>query len=451
MKTNIIILISLFLLKTTCVSSQFTTLCNQGNGFVDNFEVYNNELYATGFFTNVCGTTANYIVKWNGTTWNPVGNGLNNAGHHLQTLGTDLFAAIYQPAVDSNWLYKFDGTQFNKFGEGVYLSTAVPGFSQTANLYNVIEYDSSIIVCGEFDKVGNKNISGIIKWNGSEWDSLSSGLLGNIPGTAPVMYPHDMCIFNNDLIVSGNFRYAGMQTVNGIARWDGTSWHAFGQGMNSTVYAVCVYNGELYAAGDFTIAGTNAVNYIAKWNGGDWIDPGFGLFYIDPVDYTFIHTMKVINNILFISGGFDRAVSGTDTMLCSAITAYNGINIDTLTGGVQGIEIEAMAFYDGNLIAGGGLFGSSSIVQYDFLNSRNDLGELRMVDVYPNPSSSDLNVRSENLIEEIKIFDSTGMFSGRINCNGKNKVSFQIEKNGIYFIEIKTDEGVIMKKVCIID
>lgn len=448
MKSKNVVLICVLFFHAFKSSAQWTTLCSTGNGFVDNFEIYNGELYATGFFTNVCSNSVNYLVKWDGTNWLTVGNGFVDAGHHLQTVGNDLFSTIYQPNVDSNWLYKFDGTQFNRFGEGVYLSNAVPGFSQTANLYNVIEYDSSLIVCDEFDRVGNKNLSGIIKWTGSEWDSLGGGLLGNIPGTAPVMYPHDMCIYGNDLVVSGNFKFAGGQIVNGIARWDGTNWYPFGQGMNSTVYSICVYNGELYAGGDFTMAGTNSINYIAKWNGSDWVSPGFSLFYISPSDYTFIHTMKVINNKLFISGGFDRALAGTDTMLCSAIAAFDGINIDTLSGGIPGKEVEAIALYNGSLIAGGGLFGSSYIAQYDLTNSTQEIDQHDGIVISPNPSQAHFQIQSENNILEVLITDVFGRLIQNIKANEKN-ADIRIDDSGIYFVSIKTEKSLITKRVIV--
>ena len=44
-------------LNFTSLFGQWTTVCGTGNGFVDNFEVSNNELYATGFFTNLCGSS----------------------------------------------------------------------------------------------------------------------------------------------------------------------------------------------------------------------------------------------------------------------------------------------------------------------------------------------------------------------------------------------------------
>src|SRR5262249_28123891 len=148
-----IILLCGFIFFSHFSTAQWTTVCNTGNGFVDNFETFNGELYATGFFNTLCGVSNNHVAKYDGNTWQAVGNGFPNAGHHLAVINNQLYGLAYQPAVDSNWVYLFDGTNFNPMGDGVYLTTAVTGFSQTANLYNIIDYNGSIIVSGEFDRV----------------------------------------------------------------------------------------------------------------------------------------------------------------------------------------------------------------------------------------------------------------------------------------------------------
>ncbi len=444
------LLIICLLLFITHANSQWTTVCNTGNGFVDNFENFNGELYATGFFNTLCGVSNNHIAKYNGSIWQSVGNGFPNAGHHLAAIDSILYGVAYQPNLDSNWLYKFDGTNFNKFGEGTYLTTAVIGFSQTNNLYGIIKYGSSIIVSGEFDRAGSKHISGIMRWSGTQWDSLGSGLSGNITGTPPVMYPHDLCIFGADLIVSGNFKFAGGQIVNGIAQWDGALWHSMGQGFNSTVYGICVYNGELYAGGDFTMSGSTPLNYIAKWNGTNWVDPGFNLFYISPLNYTFIHTLKVLNNKLVISGGFDRAVVGTDTMLCQGVVAYDGIMIDTLSGGVTGNEAEGLALYNGLLFAGGGPSNTSSfIASYSLPTAVQEINRSNAaINIFPNPASSIINIASAKTINEINVSNVLGRVVFKTKPAERN-TSFKLDKEGIYFVTISSDNQTTMRKIIV--
>ncbi|MBK7573617.1 MAG: hypothetical protein IPI10_19225 [Bacteroidetes bacterium] len=66
-------------------------------------------------------------------------------------------------------------------------------------------------------------------------------------------------------MLEANLHRLGGVACNHIARWDGTSWYAVGDGFNQPVHALAVFNNELYAGGDFTSSGATTLNYIAKW------------------------------------------------------------------------------------------------------------------------------------------------------------------------------------------
>lgn len=438
-----------FVLNFTTLFAQWTTVCGTGNGFVDNFEVFNNELYATGFFTNLCGTANNHIVKWDGSTWQPVGAGYQHAGHQLKYLGNHLYFVGYEPTTtDSNWVYQYGGTNFSPIGEGVYLTNAVAGGSQTANLYALEEYNGKIIASGEFNRVGNKAISGIMQWDGSAWDSLGSGLSGNIAGTSPVMYPHDLCKLGTDLIVAGNFQKAGGITVNGIARWDGSQWYNLGAGFNGTVYGICVFNGELYAGGDFTMSGSTTLKCIAKWNGTSWVDPGFRVYYNNSGYYSFVHTLKVFNSKLYIAGGFDRVEEGTTVHTGQGICAYNGTTVDTLSGGILNREIEAIAWFDGDLYAGGGFNNSTShIAKYDGTASVNELKAEISWNISPNPVENSGVISGTEKDQPVSILSLDGKLVKRILASDtETKIDLSELYSGVYLVKIGDQQRRIVKK-----
>lgn len=222
---------NLNLLLVTLLTSAFNGVFSQGfvelcpsdnmNGTMVHCANVNDTLFGTGFFTNICGSNTSYVAKWDGTTWLPTNIPIPSAGHTLKEINSQFFLGTYVDAVDSNWVYEFDGTNLNKIGEGVYLTTAT-GFSELANIYDIIEFNNQIYVCGEFDRVGNQSISGIMCWSGTTWEDVGGGLSGNIQGGPPIMYPHQMVVHNNELCVVGNFRYAGGTEVNGVAKWNGT-------------------------------------------------------------------------------------------------------------------------------------------------------------------------------------------------------------------------------------
>ncbi len=81
--------------------------------------------------------------------------------------------------------------------------------------------------------------------------------------TGAVAYPlngrvNAMTFINGDLYVGGAFISAGPVSLNGIARWDGSSWSAVGAGFASQneVRALAVMAGDLYAGGSLSMSGT---------------------------------------------------------------------------------------------------------------------------------------------------------------------------------------------------
>jgi hypothetical protein len=50
------------------------------------------DLYAGGWFTKTGGNAANYIAKWNGSSWSALGSGMNNTVYALAVSGCDLYA-----------------------------------------------------------------------------------------------------------------------------------------------------------------------------------------------------------------------------------------------------------------------------------------------------------------------------------------------------------------------
>src|SRR5690606_31307289 len=90
-----------------------------------------------------------------------------------------------------------------------------------------------------------------------------------------------LAVYDDALIMGGNFLQVGGISVNRIARWDGSQWSAMGPGLGSTILdsvrALTVMDGTLYAGGDFTRSGSVTVNNVAAWDGASWQPLGSGL------------------------------------------------------------------------------------------------------------------------------------------------------------------------------
>jgi hypothetical protein len=340
------------------------------NGFVIDFAAYRDSLYATGFFTTACGEPTGHLARWDGETLARTAGLLPDAGHSLRVYDDKLYAATYRNGTDSNYLSVWDGSVSYRFGPGFHLTGAVPGTSQLPNLYDVLRYDGQLVVCGEFDHAGGRPIQGIARWNGTRWDSLGGGLSGSLL-SVPLRFPHVLLEHDGDLYVGGNFTHAGGVEANGVARWDGSQWHAVGTGFNSTVLGLAVWRDTLYAGGDFSATGGGVpVDAVARWNGSAWESPGFGFRAPTPSDYTFLHTFAVIGDRLWMLGGLQEVLpDGGAPLPCGGVVAWDGRTLETFGGGVADADLEAvLEAPDGRVLLGGGGFGTGWLGAVEFPN-----------------------------------------------------------------------------------
>ena len=86
-----------------------------------------------------------------------------------------------------------------------------------------------------------------------------------------------LLVYNNTLVVGGDFTLAGGIVANHIAVWDGVNWSPLGSGLDSMVTALAEYDGKLVTGGYFPNAGGTLANRIAIWDGSSWSPLGSGL------------------------------------------------------------------------------------------------------------------------------------------------------------------------------
>lgn len=83
---------------------------------------------------------------------------------------------------------------------------------------------------------------------------------------------------NGDIVVIGNFQNIAGIPASRIARWDGTNWFAFGQGLNGNPSEIELHpSGGFVVSGAFTQADTTPANHIARWDGSSWASFGAGI------------------------------------------------------------------------------------------------------------------------------------------------------------------------------
>jgi hypothetical protein len=450
-------LLTLFFLAAMlcCAQAQpFQELCptENTNGTVVDFEHYGNTLYATGFFSQLCGNATSYMGKWESEAWQPTDIPLGEPGHSLEVIDGLMFIGRYQESIDSNWVFVYDGENLEAFGQGVYLTTA-SGFSELPNIYDVIAYEeeNTIVACGEFDRVGEEAISGIMQWNGNQWIGMGGGLSGNIPNTAPVMFPHQLAVIDGALYVVGNFRFAGEAEVNGIAVWnaDLEQWEALGDGFNGTVYSITQYDGQIWAGGAFTQSGGQQLNALAVWNADSesWVSPGFGFVNASPNDFTFVHTLEVIEDTLYLAGGLKQIELDDGTNIdCGGIVSYDGTNLNTFEGGVSGNDIEAIAKdEEGHLLIGGGVFNSGYLGIQTTVSAIEEAHAHETFSIYPNPVKDQLHIQLATPAT-YQIINANGKIIQQGRVTGQASIGVAQLPAGLYTMRVQLADVVKTKK-----
>jgi hypothetical protein len=221
------------------------------------------DLYAGGSFRTEGGIAATNIAKWDGTTWSPLGVGVNGEVSALAVSGTHLYAGGGFTAAGgspANYIAKWNGSSWSALGSGV-----------NGTVSKLVVSGSDVYAAGSFTEAGGSAATNIAKWDGSRWTALGLGINGGV---------YALAVWGNDLYAAGDFTAAGGIAANRIAKWNGSRWSALGSGMNSTVYALAVSGSDLYAGGSFTTAGGKVSMACAKadlpqvpgWN----FDPVFG-------------------------------------------------------------------------------------------------------------------------------------------------------------------------------
>lgn len=251
------------------------TPCEDCNVAVNTLAVSNGKIYVGGTFDHAGAVPVHNLAAWDGSNWSALGAPALNTVH---ALALDAAGNLYVGA--SYALEKWDGANWTELGEagGTW---ALPGV-----IYAIAIDGSEVYVSGFFTGIGNGTTgtqsASVARWDSANgWSGLGSGLMMDdglgIPGTGLALG-----VQGGNVYVGGNFVQAEGTPVTNIARWDGNSWSALGDGIASSsvqpyVKAIAFVGSNLFAAGIFDHAGLSAANNIAAWDGGKWIPLGSGV------------------------------------------------------------------------------------------------------------------------------------------------------------------------------
>ena len=306
------------------------------------------DLYAGGFFTYAGRTNANYIARFDGATWQPLGAGLNNQVDALAVTNNLVYAGGYftgtKDGTPLQYIGCWDGANWNSLGNAgglVYALAIGPNGVYAAGTY----YTGSAYGSPFFNR-----------WDGSAWNNMlvfaPDTTFFAVPLSDPVGYDA-IAIQGNNVYMGGNImgftqfapntNFDPSTNCQNIMRFDGTYGWIMGTGLNKTNVALAVLGSTVFAAGSFTTAGGLPANQIAKWDGTSWSGVGGGV-----VGSGTVFALATMGNNLYAGGSFTN-MGGVPA---SRIAKWDGATWSALGSGVSG-SVQSLMAVGSNLYAGG--------------------------------------------------------------------------------------------------
>jgi hypothetical protein len=275
----------------------------------------------------------NNIAKWNGSDWFALGQGLNEDVFALAGGGPYVYAGgNFTQAGASNitFLARFDGTRWTPLGSGLFGGAVQALALSGTNLY----------VGGVFTNAGGMTARRIARWDGNSWSTLGGGITTDC---CPLPQVLALAVDGTNVYAGGLFTNAGGVSASNIARWNGNSWSALGDGFDDRVTAIAVLGGTVYAGGWFQHSGTNSVSGLAKWNGSSWSQVGEGF-----VGGSAVYALAANGTNLYVGGYF--IIGNTNPAV--NIARWNGSAFTPL-GAVGFANVYSIALIGTNLYIGG--------------------------------------------------------------------------------------------------
>ncbi len=309
--------------------TSWTPLGSGMNGAILALErLTNGDIVAGGDFTTAGGVSASHIARWDGTAWSPMGTGMDATVRALTTLPNgDLVAGgsfTTADGVAADFIARWDGTTWSPLGTGMNGAVRAQIALPTGELF----------VVGSFTTAGGIAASRVACWDGTAWSPLGSGF----DSVAHRLFQ----VTNGDLVVYGDFTMAGGVSAASLARWDGAAWSALGAGPGLAIWAV----GQL-PAGDLLVgcnAGYEPNNRaLLRWDNTDWVPLGAG------IDRE-VRALTTLPDGCVIAGG---AFVQAGAVAARHIARWDGAVWSTLDTGVNGTVRALVTVPCGDVVAGG--------------------------------------------------------------------------------------------------
>ncbi|MGC8742100.1 MAG: hypothetical protein ACP5UB_11690 [Candidatus Sumerlaeaceae bacterium] len=234
----------------------------------------NNKLYVGGLFTSAGGQGYARVALWDPTQnrWFGLGSGI--VGLRVSAIAADQTGNIYvggeftqaggQSALN---VAKWDGSSWSPLGQGL--------DGPVATL--LCDSQGVVYAGGSFLSSGGQPMPQLARWTNGTWSSC--GIAFDQSAIGPKVNALAIGPVTGDIYAAGRFQFADNRFYRNIARLTSRGWRQLRPGFDADVYALALDGlGDLYVGGSFSLAadGVTTALRAAKWDGQRWRQLGDG-------------------------------------------------------------------------------------------------------------------------------------------------------------------------------
>ena len=437
---------------------------NLGHG-VSKILTYNNSIYLTGGFTLKGGVTKQNLGAIDLNTGKPLDWGPFPSGNisSIAVANNTVFVGgsftTISPADTANsaifyrsYLAAIDAKTGNILDWDPYPNSSVNALAIK---------DSLIYIGGSFTSLGVVTQSrnrlaavNIANGNINSWNPNSNNTVNTL------------AIVGDNIYAGGSFTTVGGVSRNNIAAIDltsgiTTSWNPNITGSSSSVLDICINGSIVYVGGEFTKVGTEPRNNLAA------LDTTGKLMLWNPNPNSTVYAIAADTNI-YLGGNFTGINGVKRNLLACVDTSENSVLSDWNPNckGVSSTSVVAMLIIGDTMYVGGSLEGILGKSWGGFaaisLGSKPSSGGITglspsisstddTIIIYPNPASSQLNIRSTKKSNPyvIKIMNLQGEIVYQSSISNGNAISVQNINTGLYIVQLINQTEIITKKIII--
>jgi hypothetical protein len=322
-----------------------------GNSSVFAIAVSGTNVYVGGDFDRAGNVAASHIAKWDSVAhrWSALGSGVNNRVLAIAASGDDVYVGgnfSRAGGISTGRVAHWDEATrtWSALGDELGHTSAAPEVSAIA-----IAANGDVYVGGYFETAGGVTVNNIARWDGSAWHALSSGTGGTFHDVLAI------AISGDDVYIGGEFETAGGYPRRHVARWNGSTWLGLGGGADDTVNAIVINGSNVYIGGEFETvndgSGDHTVGHVAMWNGSAWDTMGDGVGDPD------VAALAVGPDGIYVGGRFHTLADGSTS--ANRLARWDGSAWHMLGGGAlmgsDGVtsNVYALAFLEDQMYLGG--------------------------------------------------------------------------------------------------